>query len=74
MAVDEKVINDIEEAVKKITNVKELLNRIYYHPEFGNIFNKPVLSLLITACDYLNSNLDVIRVKGIIKGDKDGSA
>jgi len=61
--VDEKVLADLDQAKNKIGDVKELLNRLYYHPEFGKVFDRPVISILLSACDYLVVNLDHLKTR-----------
>lgn len=61
--MDEKIITDLGDAMSKIEEVKVLINRLYYDPEFSSVFNRPVLSLLSAACDYLAQNLTILRNK-----------
>jgi len=61
--MDDKIILDLEHAMSKIAEVRVLLNQLYYDPEFANVFNRPVLSLLSAACDYLDQNLTILRNK-----------
>lgn len=65
MAIDVKIVEDIKGHVESIEAAKAWLEKIYYIPEFTTMFTKPVISMLITACDYLSQNLDILRQKYI---------
>jgi len=59
----EKIQTDLNEAIEKVEAVKELLTRIYYDPDFSSMFTKPVISMLISGCDYVSVNLGVLKQK-----------
>jgi len=61
--IDDKLISDFNKHVKELEGVKAWLNDLYYHPEFSSLFNRPVISMLITAADYLTQNLITLRQK-----------
>ena len=61
--MDQKVIDDVSEAADSVEKVKTLLNALYYNVDFGTFSTRPVISMLITACDYLASNLKILAEK-----------
>jgi len=61
--IDEKLEQDVMSSVQDILRLKNLLDRLYYHPEFGTFSTRPVISMLISACNYLSSNLEVLLGK-----------
>ena len=65
--MDDKIITDLIEAREKVESVKTLLDRLYYHPEFSTVMNRPVISMLITACTYLADNLTALSQKYLLK-------
>jgi len=65
--MDDQLITDLTEAREKVDSVRALLERVYYHPEFSSVMNRPVISMLITACIYLADNLDALKQKFILK-------
>jgi hypothetical protein len=54
---EDKLHTDFNTHLKAIQDTKDWLGTLYYHPEFGQFFQRPVVSLLITACEYLLVNL-----------------
>jgi len=64
--IDEKVVSDLKDSSDSILQVKTLLNQLYYNNEFSTVFNRPVLSMLMIACDYLSSNLNELSTKYVI--------
>ncbi|GAG77220.1 unnamed protein product [marine sediment metagenome] len=63
----EEVVRDFDANMVKAEEIKVFLRRLYYDPEFSTLFNRPVLTMLITATDYLHSNLNVLKVKYLSK-------
>lgn len=61
--MDQKIIDDLDANVSKVNDVKAFLDRLYYDQEFSTVFNRPVLSMLISACDYLSSNIALLKTK-----------
>ena len=61
--LDDKLLSDFEKHTKELEDIKSWLNDLYYHPEFSSLFNRPVISMLITAADYLRQNLITLRQK-----------
>ncbi len=59
----EKIEDDLTESIRKVEEVKEFLTTLYYDPEFSNLMTRPTLSLLIAGCDYLSSNLRILKTK-----------
>ena len=66
--MDQKVIDDLKLSQANIESLKSLLDRLYYHSEFGTVRTRPVISMLITACDYLTSNLGILAEQYRLKG------
>ena len=60
---DDKLLSDFNNHIDQLQKTKDWLDKLYYHPEFSSLFNKPVISMLITAADYLRSNLVTLRQK-----------
>lgn len=61
--VDQKVIDDVTEAAQSVEKVKSLLNALYYNADFATFSTRPVISMLVTACDYLAANLKILANK-----------
>lgn len=61
--LDDKLLSDFRKHTEQLQGTKTWLNDLYYHPEFSSLFNRPVISMLITACDYLRENLITLRQK-----------
>jgi hypothetical protein len=61
--VDEKLERDVLSSIQDLNRLKDLLDRLYYHPDFGTFATRPIISMLVSACDYLASNLDVLLGK-----------
>ena len=65
--IDFSTLNDqFLENIKHIEETADFLEDLYKDPKIATPFNKPVISVLITACDYLSTNLDILNRK-IIK-------
>ncbi|MBA7636506.1 hypothetical protein ES703_44126 [subsurface metagenome] len=60
-SIDDRFMNHIGE----IDETREFLEFLYKDPKIATPFNKPVISVLITACDYLSTNLEILRAKTI---------
>jgi hypothetical protein len=65
--MDEKIITDLEEDISSVVKVKAHLNLLYYNPDFGTFFTRPVLSMLSAGCDYLSTNLNILKEKYRVK-------
>ena len=65
--MDEQIVKDFDANMARTTEVKDFLKKLYYDPEFSTLFNRPVLSMLITAAEYLRANLNVLKVKYLAK-------
>jgi len=61
--MDDQLFTDLYEAKEKVDSVKAFLERVYYHPEFSTVMNRPVISMLITASTYLSDNLVALAQK-----------
>jgi hypothetical protein len=65
MAIDEKIVKDFDTHTSDVDRLHNWLNQLYYDPEFSTLFNRPILSMLMTGCDYLSENLKLLRNKYI---------
>jgi len=65
--MDETTIaNQFIDSIREIDQCRALLETLYKDPEIATPFNKPVMAVLISACEYLSINLALLRRK-IIK-------
>jgi hypothetical protein len=58
--IDQKIVNDFQEMTDHIERVRVRLDSMYYSPEVGTLRNRPIMSMLISACTYLNDNINVL--------------
>ena len=65
MPTDEKILADFDKHHKATEDLSTWLDKLYYDPEFSTLFNRPVLSMMITGCDYLTENLEALKRKYI---------
>jgi len=63
MATDEKILQDFDIYLKQLDQIHNWLNLLYYDTVFSTLFNRPVLSMLMTGCDYLTENIRLLRIK-----------
>jgi len=56
---DAKLIEDLEEHITNLTRLLNYLKILYYREEFTTIANRPVVSMLITAGEFLITNLEL---------------
>ena len=63
MAADEKIVADFDKHIKAVTDLSTWLDKLYYSEEFSTLFNRPVLRMMITGCDYLTENLEALKRK-----------
>uniref|UniRef100_A0A6H1ZMG2 Uncharacterized protein n=1 Tax=viral metagenome TaxID=1070528 RepID=A0A6H1ZMG2_9ZZZZ len=61
--MEQKVLDDLQEAADKVKSVGDLLNRLYYSSDLSTIFIRPLLSMLIAATVYLADNLLSLKEK-----------
>lgn len=55
--VEDKLLSDFETYLRDLNDIKDWLTRLYYHPEFSSVFNRPSISMLITGTDFLITNI-----------------
>ena len=67
MPVDEKLLKDFDRYAAMIDSLAEWIDRIYYDPDVGTFSNKPKISYLTTACDFLTENLKSLKAEYIIR-------
>lgn len=74
MAIDDILHKDLKDAHRHLTEVKVILDRIYYSDRLIIFFKKTTISLMSTAVDFLISNMRVIttqyKAKILAKEDK----
>lgn len=58
---DDILLKDIDTHLANLASLQKWLKDVYYNPEFANMFNKPVLSMLSTGVDYLIENIMMLR-------------
>lgn len=62
-----QIVKDFDENMARCNHIIDFLKKLYYDPEFSTLFNRPVLSMLITAGVYLHDNLSALKVKYLSK-------
>ncbi|NVM22325.1 MAG: hypothetical protein HWN68_11165 [Desulfobacterales bacterium] len=67
MPVDDQILKDFDKHITRVEELSTWLDKLYYDPEFSTIFNRPVLSTLITGCDFLTENLETLKKKYIAR-------
>lgn len=65
--MEDQIVKDFDASMERANEIKDFLKKLYYDPEFSTLFNRPVLTMLITAAEYLNSNLLVLKIKYLSK-------
>ena len=63
MVADEKIIADFDKHLKAVDELAAWFDKLYYSDEFSTLFNRPVLRMMITGCDYLTENLEGLKRK-----------
>jgi hypothetical protein len=54
---NDKLLDDLAAQVDNITQAIKWLDNVYYDPEFSTIFNRPLLSMLSQALNFVKTNL-----------------
>jgi len=67
MPIDEKVLKDFDRYHDMVDKLAEWVDRIYYDPGFATFSNKPKISYIITACDFIRENLKLLKAEYIIR-------
>ena len=67
MPADPKILADFDLHLKRVEELGVWLDKLYYSDEFSNLFNRPVLRMMITGCDYLTENLEGLKRKYIAR-------
>ena len=65
--IDETILKDFNRSIRQLSEIKEWIDKLYYDPEFSTLFNRPVLSMLSTACEYVFTNLIELKQKYITR-------
>ena len=58
-----KILEEFQTSLDNLNSVKDFLNNLYFSDALADFFQRPVLSLLITGCEYLIVNLRIMRKK-----------
>lgn len=61
MPIDDKTVRDMEHYIDMLEKLGSFLDRIYYDPSVATMSNKPIISMLETAADYLYQNLSQLK-------------
>lgn len=61
MAEQRSFRKELLKSLDDIENINRLLNDIYADPKQSTPANKPVIQMLVHACDYLSSNLTILK-------------
>lgn len=61
-SIDDR-ISEFKENSESIDKTRLWLEEIYEDERITTAFQKPFISSLISACDYLTSNLEILRRK-----------
>lgn len=61
MPENHSVRKELVEGINQLDHLKLVLNNIYNDPKQGTVANKPVIQMLIHACDYLQSNVRILK-------------
>lgn len=64
---EDVLIQDFNTQLEHLASLKAWLQTLYYHAEFGKFYTRPVISLLVTAVDYLIENLTQMRSRWLMK-------
>lgn len=67
--MDDQLVKDFDKYVRQIDDIRSWLEKLYYDSEFASIFNRPVLSMLMTGCEYLSSNLNQLKIRYLTKAE-----
>lgn len=67
MPADEKILTDFDKHHKAVEDLRDWFDKLYYDPVFSTLFNRPVLSLMMTGCDYLIENLEGLKRKYVTR-------
>ena len=54
---DDKLLDDLGKHITNLTDFEAWIDKVYYDSEFGNMFNRPVLSILSQAIGFLRDNM-----------------
>jgi hypothetical protein len=61
--MDDKLVEDLKRMIDEEQSHVDLLEKLYYHPDFGTFSTRPIISMVITGCKYIRDNLTVLRDK-----------
>ena len=52
---------ELLKGIDDIESLKAVLNDVYGDAKQGTVTNKPVIQMLVHACDYLQSNVRILK-------------
>lgn len=52
---------ELLKGIDDLESLKDTLNDIYIDAKQGTVTNKPVIQMLMHACDYLESNVRILK-------------
>lgn len=67
MPIDEKIIDDIKEHSDNMQGLLDWLDKLYFDTRLSEVFNRPALSILITACRFMIANLNGMKTTYMTK-------
>lgn len=67
MSLNPIIIKDLDHNMQTMEDMKLFLDRLYYNNEFATMFNKPVLSMMSSGCDFLIENFRRLKVQYLAK-------
>ena len=63
--MDDKLIQDLDGHIESVKDLKAWLDMIYYKEESIIVLNRPIISILGSACVHLIDNLKTLKKKHI---------
>ncbi|GAI97983.1 unnamed protein product [marine sediment metagenome] len=67
MPIDEKIIDDIKEHTDNVQALQDWLDKLYFDTQLSTVFNRPILSILITGCRFMIANLAAMKTTYLTK-------
>lgn len=60
---EQKILDDLDRNIRRLEDVGDFLDKLYYNPETAEVFNKGVLERLKVGADYLLDNFRLLSEK-----------
>jgi len=60
--MDIHIEESFDKAINSLSEIKDFLEKLYTDQDVNVFFQKPLISMLITACEYLQTNLSNIKI------------